>query len=230
MSDARSRIFSRLRAIEGETSPEASPSSVRRFDWTRAERLERFRARMESVRGEVHPVGADWPERMRALLREKGGDNLLYAPGGPHGSDLEGRWPDRDVPVLIPYQDPVETCRDALFEAVDAGFTSCRGAIAETGSVVLWPTSEEPRLLSLAPPVHFVLLESDQIYSTFHELLIDQCWSAGLPTNALLISGPSKSADIEQTLAYGVHGPKALVVLVREDQTSAHEGGKTGAT
>jgi L-lactate dehydrogenase complex protein LldG len=35
-----------------------------------------------------------------------------------------------------------------------------------------------------------------------------------MPTNALLISGPSKSADIEQTLAYGVHGPKELVILL----------------
>ncbi len=38
-----------------------------------------------------------------------------------------------------------------------------------------------------------------------------------MPTNALLISGPSKSADIEQTLAYGVHGPKELLVLVRQN-------------
>jgi L-lactate dehydrogenase complex protein LldG len=42
-----------------------------------------------------------------------------------------------------------------------------------------------------------------------------------MPTNALLITGPSKSADIEQTLAYGVHGPKELLVLVRHDQGPA---------
>ncbi|WP_278366532.1 LUD domain-containing protein, partial [Marinobacter salarius] len=43
-----------------------------------------------------------------------------------------------------------------------------------------------------------------------------QNWAAGMPTNALLVSGPSKTADIEQTLAYGVHGPKELIVLVIE--------------
>ena len=43
-----------------------------------------------------------------------------------------------------------------------------------------------------------------------------QNWAAGMPTNALLISGPSKTADIEQTLAYGVHGPKELIVLIIE--------------
>jgi L-lactate dehydrogenase complex protein LldG len=42
----------------------------------------------------------------------------------------------------------------------------------------------------------------------------EQGWAQAMPTNALLISGPSKTADIEQTLAYGVHGPKRLIVLV----------------
>jgi len=39
-------------------------------------------------------------------------------------------------------------------------------------------------------------------------------WGNALPANALVISGPSKTADIEQTLAYGVHGPRRLVVLL----------------
>jgi hypothetical protein len=43
---------------------------------------------------------------------------------------------------------------------------------------------------------------------------VSENWAAGLPTNALLISGPSKTADIQQTLAYGAHGPKELIVLV----------------
>ena len=51
--------------------------------------------------------------------------------------------------------------------------------------------------------------------------MIKQRWAEAMPTNALLISGPSKSADIEQTLAYGVHGPKELIVLVRQNHTRA---------
>ena len=42
-------------------------------------------------------------------------------------------------------------------------------------------------------------------------------WSAQMPTNAILISGPSKTADIEMTLAFGVHGPRELIVLIIED-------------
>jgi len=43
----------------------------------------------------------------------------------------------------------------------------------------------------------------------------NECWIENMPSNALLISGPSKTADIELTLAFGVHGPKELVVLIR---------------
>jgi L-lactate dehydrogenase complex protein LldG len=215
VSEARDRILRRLRA-GGPGEPAAPPDvPVRRFDWSLDERLQRFRERMETVRGDVHEVGADWPRRMFELLREKGGANLLYGPGGPQGPELERGWPNRDTVRLVPYLEPVEGCRDALFQATDAGFTTCRGAIAETGSLVLWPTPDEPRLMSLVPPIHFVLLDVARIQSTFHEFMTEQSWAGGMPTNALLISGPSKSADIEQTLAYGVHGPKELIVLVR---------------
>ena len=106
--------------------------------------------------------------------------------------------------------------RQYLFNEVDASITSTRGGIAETGSLILWPTPDEPRLMSLVPPVHIAVLNASEIYTTFHEAMISQDWASGMPTNALLISGPSKTADIEQTLAYGVHGPKELIVLVIE--------------
>ena len=103
-----------------------------------------------------------------------------------------------------------------LFNEVDASITSTRGGIAETGSLILWPNEDEPRLMSLVPPVHIAVLRASELYTTFHEAMKAQNWAAGMPTNALLISGPSKTADIEQTLAYGVHGPKELIVLIIE--------------
>lgn len=217
MSESRSRILERLRSGGAEAAVEPVDIPVRRFDWELAERLRRFRERMEAVRGEVHLVGTDWPRFLFDLLREKGAGNLLYGPAATHGSELEQGWPDAETIRLIPALEPVENCRDALFTDTDAGFTSCRGAVAETGTLVLWPTPVEPRLMSLVPPIHVVLLDVGDIRSTFHELMIEQGWAAqGMPTNALLVSGPSKSADIEQTLAYGVHGPKELIVIVRQ--------------
>ncbi|MGB5830910.1 MAG: lactate utilization protein [Thiohalocapsa sp.] len=215
MTDARSSILSRLRSHRAAATP-LPDIPARRFDWSKTERLARFRRMIEAVRAEVHEVGDDWPARLAALLHEKGAANLRYGPNGPLATELTRGWPMQgDAPVLIPQVDAIEECRDDLFNATDAGFTACRAAVADTGSLVLWPTPAEPRLLSLVPPIHAVLLEAGQIVSTLHELMVDEAWSTGMPTNALLISGPSKSADIEQTLAYGVHGPAELVVLVR---------------
>jgi hypothetical protein len=84
--------------------------------------------------------------------------------------------------------------------------------------LILWPDANEPRLMSLVPPLHVVLLDAANIYNTLHEAIAVEGWKAGLPTNALLISGPSKTADIQQTLAYGAHGPKELVVLLMGDE------------
>jgi hypothetical protein len=68
---------------------------------------------------------------------------------------------------------------------------------------------------SLVQRVQLVLPDVDEICTSFRELLSEQSWAGGVPSNALLISNPSKSADIEQTLAYGVRRAKELAVVVR---------------
>jgi L-lactate dehydrogenase complex protein LldG len=97
---------------------------------------------------------------------------------------------------------------------VDAAVTTTLGGIAETGTLILWPDQNEPRMMSLVPPIHIAILEAGKLFNTFAEAVATMQWASSMPTNALLISGPSKSADIEQTLAYGVHGPKELVILL----------------
>jgi L-lactate dehydrogenase complex protein LldG len=116
--------------------------------------------------------------------------------------------------TLRPWIGQIEEIKADLFHHIDAGFTQARGAIAETGTLIVWPSEAEPRTLSLVPPIHFALLDARSIHPTFFDALRTEDWAAGLPTNALLISGPSKTADIQQTLAYGAHGPKELIVLV----------------
>lgn len=225
MTTPRTRILARLRESTEVPDVAETQVKVRRFDWDARERLERFRERLEAVRGEVHLVGDDWPLRLLDLLRARGVSSLLYGPEAAAGPALEAAWGapggSSSGIRLLPYTDPVESFRDALFDSVEAGFTGCRGAIAETGTLVLWPDEREPRLLSLVPPIHLALLDAASIRSTFAELMDEQGWNLGMPTNALLITGPSKSADIEQTLTYGVHGPKELIVLVRVEGASS---------
>jgi len=213
MNSTRERILNRLRQTAID-APDGLDRPVERHDWSREERITRFSERMRAVRAEVHDCGrVEWPRTLLKLARDKGMQNLLYAPQTGHGQALAAARADQD-PELVPYADSIEVCKDRLFDDLQGSVTATRGGIAETGSLILWPDVQEPRLMSLVPPIHFALLDADRIHSTFAEAVACDEWAAGMPGNALLISGPSKSADIEQTLAYGVHGPKELVVIL----------------
>ena len=107
---------------------------------------------------------------------------------------------------------------EVLFSA-DVGITGVRGAIAETGSLVLRAAPETPRMMSLTPPVHVALVTSGQIVPD----LLD--WASPHPpgkrpsgTYEVLITGPSKTADIELNLVTGVHGPGQVHAVVVCDQ------------
>lgn len=218
MSDARSNIFSRLRTGQPDLPENGAATRIPAPQWSERERLERFRGRLESVRAEIHFASSpEWPALLQRLVEQKQLTELLYAPDGPLGETLSQLWPEQDRSPLISRTDAIETWKEELFFGVDGAITSIRWGIAETGTLVLWPTPQEPRSFSLVPPVHIAILEARNIHNTFAELIEMEQWQQGMPTNALLISGPSKTADIEQTLAYGVHGPIELIVIVITD-------------
>lgn len=216
MSDAaRANILGRLRAAPRTNAP-ALPA-WQAPTYADAERVERFCDLLRNLHAEVYDVTlADWPYRLRTILEERGLGSVMFAPATEAGRRLTSAWGDIG-PKLVPYDRPVEALKDTLVHGVDAGFTTTLGGIAETGTLVLWPDADEPRLLSLLPPVHIALVRADAIVDNLAGLIRERGWAQSMPTNAVLISGPSKTADIEQTLAYGVHGPKELIVLVVRD-------------
>lgn len=97
---------------------------------------------------------------------------------------------------------------------MDCGITTSHAAIADTGSVILIPSPAEPRLLSLAVPVHLVLVETGRLFPTLLDFIDGGEYQADPPTNLVLVSGASRTADIELTLAIGVHGPCELLVAL----------------
>lgn len=101
-----------------------------------------------------------------------------------------------------------------------AGVSVARYGLAESGSVVLAAAPDEPRANSLLPDVHVSLLREDLILPGLPELFA--ALSGRLPSALAIVSGPSKSADIEQLLAVGVHGPKEEhIVLLPADAPPA---------
>jgi len=93
-----------------------------------------------------------------------------------------------------------------------AGVSTALYGLADTGSVVLAAAPDEPRSRSLLPDVHVTMLAEDRILPGLDELFATL--GADLPSALAIVTGPSRSADIEQKLAVGVHGPREVHVVL----------------
>ena len=115
--------------------------------------------------------------------------------------------------TLFRWGDP--DCREAAFTC-DASITDCRAALADAGSLVVWSDPTFGRSSTLVVPVHIILLPASRILPDLIDGLqfIHDQNPAGLPSNVVIINGPSKTADIEMNLITGVHGPKHVYVIL----------------
>lgn len=218
MSDARANILARLRAVAWQdTTTTTEPAAPPETELSHTDKVARLKRLMEAMHAEVIVTDSrNWTTVLKGLLRQRSPNGLLYAPTTALGAALEANW-ESDLPPLVGYTQEVEQCKEHLF-AIDASITSTKGGLADVGALILWPTPQEPRLMSLAPAVHIAVLEAAHIHDSLAEAIACERWQNGMPTNVLLISGPSKTADIELVLTFGVHGPKELIVLILDDE------------
>lgn len=215
---SRRAILTRLRAAMPQ-APLPVPDLQRHYaaDTAPAARdddghIAHFIAQARGWRAEViETTDEGLADALRGVLDDKGVQRLLAGPGTWLAGTLQAAL---DPARLAWYDAPIETLKATLFDEIDAGITTARAGIVETGSLVLWPTVNEPRTLSLVPPLHIAVLRADALHDTLHAAMQDERWADGLPTNALLVTGPSKTADIQRLLVYGAHGPKQLVILL----------------
>ena len=115
-----------------------------------------------------------------------------------------GFWADEDALPLLP---PGGIQATSVWEA-EVGVCTAELAIAETGSLLLSSGSGRWRLTSLAPPVNLVLVRESAIVGTVEEAF----WQ--IPTStSVIVTGTSRTADIEGVLVRGVHGPRELYVV-----------------
>jgi len=106
--------------------------------------------------------------------------------------------------------------------AAEVGITGVDFVLAESGSLVLTSWTEGAQLASLAPPVHVALYRRSQVIATLEEILdglsVPRDPWAPLPGRSVVfITGPSRTADIEQILIRGVHGPKEVHAILVEE-------------
>lgn len=207
MSEARQEILRRLRRGKGGGPHAGSWQSPRTFP----DLVGRFVEALEASHGEtfVEDDAGAAASRLERVLVELGARRIVCQDEPPLDSlDLPGRLPAFEWHVV---GQTTGSLREICAEA-DVGVSSARAALAETGTVVVDSGPGRSRLATLLPPVHVVLLPAGRLVADLFAWVEQQ--ERPLAANVTLISGPSKTADIEQTLAIGVHGPRRLVVIV----------------
>ena len=98
------------------------------------------------------------------------------------------------------------------------GLTGTTYAIADTGTLLMQSHPQTPLQTSLLPESHIAIVYQQQIYATLPEILSNQLINSEENSQTVLISGPSRTADIEQTLVLGAHGPKYVHLIVVQEE------------
>jgi L-lactate utilization protein LutC len=102
----------------------------------------------------------------------------------------------------------------SLCENSACGITGADYALADTGTLVMLASPQEARMISLLPPIHIALVARHRLLTGLDELLSVLPLPAAQTSSMVLITGPSRTADIEQILVRGVHGPGEIHVVV----------------
>ena len=177
----------------------------------REARCDLFRTMMEHAAGTVDEIArtADVPAAISAFLRSRnlpmsvrrGGDPRLAAMPWERERTLEVTTGPSDGNQLV---------------AVSHAF----GGVAETGTLMLISGTDNPTTLNFLPDTHIVVVKADDVagdYESLWQRLRQDFSGRTMPRTVNMITGPSRSADIEQTLILGAHGPRQLHVIVVRD-------------
>jgi len=220
MTSARDEFLQRVRraVVEGNRPvavPVLPPRGATGYQGAGPDPLACFVEQLTAAGGKAYPVRDHdaMVQKVLELVKAASAQRILLG-RAPLLERLRAHLLDLNVEVtatddLLPQEDP-----EAFF-AADVGISGVDYLIAETGTLVIAARAEEPRSLSLLPPVHIAVAERGQLLADLFDL-----FGAGLengqplPSCLSLITGPSKTGDIELRLVTGVHGPGEVHVVV----------------
>jgi L-lactate dehydrogenase complex protein LldG len=232
MNDSRSRILQRIRSslqvnqplLKAHADQFPAPHPRGPFVATDLDVLDQFQAELAALHGHVHLCDgpADALEQLGTLLEAAGAGKVLA-------------WQLKDLPVpgidslleslgITCVEPDVLSADDRaaqlnMLESVPIGITGADVAIAESGSMLVLSDQGRGRLASLLPPTHIAIIPAERIVQTMPDafaLLREQYGDRMFEdrSNLAIISGPSRTADIELSLTLGVHGPKEVHVII----------------
>lgn len=211
--EPRDVILHRLRESARDVDPPGPWTTRRVFE----DPVRRFSESLIQLKGEVREaqsLDAAWTI-LDGLLDEIDAKQVVVNQEPPvDRMDVASRWPDRSCHLVgVSDGDLRSFCANA-----DVGISGVEAALVETGSLIVESGAGKSRLATLLPPVHIALVPTSRMTTDLFT------WSAGrnenIATNVTVISGPSKTADIEFKMTLGAHGPKRVVAVVYEDPRS----------
>lgn len=201
------RVRTALGRSAGQAVPPPPPVYIRVPEVDMETRVAGMMARVESLAGTTQRVNT--PARARDFVAAAIEGKTAVASNAPYLQEcgitsLPGvRSGIRDVEELT------QVCA-----AADIGITSADYALADTGTLVMLASPREARLVSLLPPMHIAVVPQDRILTGLDELFSVLPRPADQTSSMVLITGPSRTADIEQILVRGVHGPGQICVVI----------------
>ena len=194
------------------------------------ELIPKFESELAKVSGVAHRAGSlqELEGHLKSILGKSDGgvvfsrNPLLARLGLAENLRAWGKtvsiWPE-DAGGASPVEGP--TFRDQAF-AAEVGITGVDFILAESGTLVLSSATEGAQLASLAPPLHVALYRREQVLGSLEEVLerlpVPRNPGTPVPGRAVVfITGPSRTADIEQILIRGVHGPREVHAILVEE-------------
>ena len=204
-----------------ETDSSISPQTP---NSDREQMISRFAEEVKKIQGVVTRVSGqnELSALLGALVEEKGIKKIVRW-DTPALSSLDPVLTSAGARVIAINLNEDETSRseqrDALINA-DMGLTEVDYAVADIGSLVLRASGPQSRLASVLPPIHVAIVASDRIVASLAHLLPLLNYSEKLPSAVALVTGPSRTADIETIRTVGIHGPVELHVIILDEELS----------
>ena len=207
----RDHILHRIRTALGRSAGEAvadpPPVRIRIPDVDCERRVDSFTTRLEALAGKVYRVST--PSEAGALVAQFIEGKRAVASNAPFLAEC-------GIPALEGVESGIadrEQLRDCC-AAAQIGITSADYALADTGSLVMLSSRSEARLVSLLPPAHIAVVPLGRLLTGLDELFTLLPHPAEVSSSMVVITGPSRTADIEQILVRGVHGPGQITVVL----------------
>jgi len=201
------RVRAALRPAPSDTSDEPPAVKLRVPDVSIDDRVANFMVALQALAGKVCLARDTTEARDYVTATIAGRDAIASNAQFLRDTGIV------DLPGVARGLNDREQVRSACASAA-VGITSADYALADTGSLVMFSSHGEARLISLLPPVHVAVIPRQRILSGLDELLTVVPKPADRSSSMVFITGPSRTADIEQILVRGVHGPGEIHVVI----------------